>query len=154
MDIPVLSSLQKRHVPRSWVILVGLAVLVIPLVLVLMSMKACACVPVPADAAPATRTGPDSIHIVMRPDASYHHDNIPTVSIFVNDRDVSNQSVIAASHLPLVISPPEGLVFADGSSVTLEGNDVAGNESVPGHLWILVTYPDTGYQAVIGEQMF
>jgi hypothetical protein len=151
MDIPALSFLKKRTVPPPWVIL-GMLVLAVPFVLFLLSMKGCACAPVPADAAPATRTGPDSIHIVMRPDASYHHDKLPTVGIFVNDRDVSNRSMIAASHLPLAISPPEGLVFADGSAVTLQGIGVAGNKSAPVHLWILVTYPDTGWQAVIGEQ--
>jgi hypothetical protein len=132
----------------------GMLVLAVPLVLFLLSMKGCACVSVSADTAPATRTGPDSVRIVMLTDASYHPDKVPAVSIFVNDRDVSNQSVIAASHLPLAISPPEGLVFSNGSSVTLQGIDVAGNGSAPVHLWVLITYPDTGYQAVIGEQMF
>ena len=44
------------------------------------------------DSAPATRTGPDSIHIIMRPGASKHYQQVPAVNIYVNDRDVSNQS--------------------------------------------------------------
>ncbi|PKL65198.1 MAG: hypothetical protein CVV32_04190 [Methanomicrobiales archaeon HGW-Methanomicrobiales-3] len=106
------------------------------------------------DSAPAIRTGPDSIHIVMRPDASIHHHQVPVVNIYVNDRDVSNQSLIAAADLAIVISPPEGLVFADGSSVTLSGSGVAGNTSMPVHLQVVASYPDTGKRVAIGEQLF
>jgi hypothetical protein len=106
------------------------------------------------DSAPAIRTGPDSIHIVMRPDASIHHQQVPVVNIYVNDRDVSNQSLIAAAGLAIVISPPEGLVFIDGSSVTLTGSGVAGNTSMPVHLQVVASYPDTGKRVAIGEQMF
>jgi len=106
------------------------------------------------DFAPATRTGPDSIHIIMRPDLSKRYQQVPTVNIYVNDRDVSNQSLIAASGLVIVINPSEGLVFVDGSSVTLTGNGVAGNTSMPVHLQVVASYPDTGKRVAIGEQMF
>ncbi|MDD4136350.1 MAG: hypothetical protein PHT99_00455 [Methanoregula sp.] len=106
------------------------------------------------DFAPATRTGPDSIHIIMRPDLSKLYQQVPTVNIYVNDRDVSNQSLIAASGLVIVINPSEGLVFADGSSVTLSGRGVAGNMSMPVHLQVVASYPDTGKRVAIGEQMF
>jgi len=106
------------------------------------------------DIAPAIRTGPDSVHIVMQPDTSIHHDKIPIVNIYLNEKDVSNQSLILASGIDAVISPPEGLVFSSGSSVTLQGNAVAGNKTLPVHLQIIATYPDTGRRVVIGAQIF
>jgi len=106
------------------------------------------------DVAPAVRTGPDSVHIVMQPDTSIHHNKIPIVNIYLNEKDVSNQSLIAASGIDAVISPPEGLVFSSGSSVTLQGNAVAGNETVPVNLQIVATYPDTSRRVVIGAQIF
>lgn len=79
---------------------------------------------------------------------------VPTVRIYVNDHDVSNESLIAASRLDLVINSSEGLVFDSRSSVTLRGGAVAGNESMPVHLQIVTAYPDTGRRIAIGEKMF
>ena len=59
-----------------------------------------------------------------------YHDKIPIVNIYLNEKEVSNQSLIVASGIDAVISPPEGLVFSSGSSVTLQGNAVAGNETM------------------------
>lgn len=106
------------------------------------------------DFAPAVRTGPDSVRIVMQPDTSIHYDKIPIVNIYLNEKDVSNQSLIAAAGIDAVINPPEGLVFSSGSSVTLQGNAVAGNETLPVNLQIVATYPDTGRRVVIGAQIF
>jgi hypothetical protein len=64
------------------------------------------------------------------------------------------ETLIAASVIDAVISPPEGLVFTSGSSVTLQGSAVAGNETLPVHLQIVATYPDTGRRVVIGAQIF
>ena len=151
MDSEKPASGKTQRVPRSWVAAGILIILAVPLVIVFLSMKGCACAPVPADAAPAVRTGPDSIRITMQPDASFHHNRLPFLSIIVNERDASNQSAIAAAQLPLVISPPGGLEYREGSSVILSGDGVAGNASAPVHLWIVATYPDNGYVTVIGD---
>jgi hypothetical protein len=151
MDIPGLPLLKMQHVPRSWVIL-GIVVLAVPFVLFLLSMKGCACATLPADSAPATRTGPDTIRIVMHPDTSVHHERSPTLALFVNGRDAGNRSQILHAGLPLVISPPEGLAFQEGSAVTLQGRAVAGNESMPINIVIVVSYTDTGEMWVIGDQ--
>jgi hypothetical protein len=156
------TSHEKRYRYLPWIILAVIAVIAIPLGLVAMGltsvpgagMDQCGYCDELTDYAPATRTGPDSIHIIMQPDTTRHHNRIPTVRIYVNDRDISNQSLIAASDLDVIISPPDGLVFESGSSVTLQGVAVAGNKSMPVHLQIIATYPDTGRRIVIGEQLF
>ena len=151
---------QRRFLP--WIILALVVVLAIPVGLVALGMiSGYGAVPEPCsycgmtskDYATATRTGPDSIHIIMRPDTEQHHNQVPTVSIYVNDQEVSNGSLIAASRLDLVINPSEGLIFDSRSSVTLRGGAVAGNESVPVHLQIVATYPDNGRRIAIGEQL-
>ncbi|OPX62527.1 MULTISPECIES: hypothetical protein [unclassified Methanoregula] len=151
MDRDEPASWRTKRIPRIWVAF-GMLVIAVPIVLFLVSMKGCACIPMPGDAAPAVRTGPDSIHIVMKPDGSKHHNQVPVLTLFVNDREVTNQSAIAASRLPLVITPPEGLAFRDGAEVTLQGTAVAGNESLPVNIVIVATYPDTGQVWVIGDQ--
>jgi len=144
-------SWTTRRIPRTWVAL-GMIAIAVPIILFLVSMKGCACIPMPGDTAPAVRTGPDSLHIVMKPDASKHHDRVPVLTLFVNDREASNRSAIAASRLPLVITPPEGLAFREGADVTLQGRAVEGNESVPVNIVIVAMYPDTGEMWVIGDQ--
>lgn len=101
------------------------------------------------DKVDASRTGPDSIHIVMQPDSAIKHNSVPTVNIYLDEKDVSNQSIIKGSGLDAVISPSEGLVFERKASVTLQGKAVFGNTTDPVHLQIIVTYPDTGRRQMI-----
>ncbi|MEN6443505.1 MAG: hypothetical protein ABFC71_07130 [Methanoregula sp.] len=101
------------------------------------------------DRVDVTRTAPDSIRIVMQPDSGIKHDVVPSVKIFLNEKDASNQSIIMGSGLDAVINPPEGLPFQRKASVTLQGRDVSGNETVPVHLQIIVTYPDKGIRYMI-----
>jgi len=151
MEIPGLSSWKTKQIPRTWVIL-GMVAVAVPFVLFLLSMKGCACVRVSADSAPAARTGPDSIAIVMHPDASVHHDQPTVLTISVNDREVVSRSVVLQTGLPLAVSPREGPLFRDGAAVTLQGDLVAGNASVPVHI-VTVAWYDTGEAQVIGDQM-
>jgi hypothetical protein len=104
------------------------------------------------DYAEASRTAPDSLRIVMQPDSWAKHNTPPTLKIFVDDRDVSNQSLISEAGLDAVIDPPDGLLFTRRASVTLQGTAVSGNGTVPVHLVIIATYPDTGRRVVIGER--
>jgi hypothetical protein len=105
-----------------------------------------------ADSVDASRAGPDSIRIVMLPDAKKKHDLVPSVKIFIGEKDVSNQSMITRSGINASIDPPEGLRFQRNASVILQGRDVSGNETVPVHLRIMVMYPDTGLGSVICDR--
>jgi hypothetical protein len=88
----------------------------------------------------------------MQPDSWAKHNALPTLKIFADDRDVSNQSLISEAGLDAVIDPPDGLIFARGASVTLQGTALSGNGTAPVHLVIIATYPDTGRRVVIGER--
>lgn len=131
-----------------------LAVLIVPPVLLYLGnpgsvAEELGCFVPITDSVDATRTGPDSISIVMQPDSRIKNDLVPSVEIFLDENDVSNQSIIMGSGLDAVINPPEGLPFQRKASVTLQGRDVSGNETVPVHLQIIVTYPDRGIRYVI-----
>jgi hypothetical protein len=162
MNLPDTSLRKNRF--RYFVWILGAATLILAIIFGLVALgylsgrslgEECRfCADTPTDSAPAIRTGPDSVRIVMQPDTLIHHDQAPTVKIYLDERDASNQSLIAASGLDAIISPPEGLVFSSGSSVTLRGSAVSGNKTAPVHLQIIATYPDTGRRVVIGEQLF
>jgi hypothetical protein len=130
-----------------------LAVLIIPPVCLGMSTGGVAeelrCFVPINDRVDVTRTAPDSIRLVMQPDSGIKHDVVPSVKIFLNEKDASNQSIIMGSGLDAVINPSEGLPFQRKASVTLQGRDVSGNETVPVHLQIIVTYPNRGIRYVI-----
>jgi len=72
-----------------WIILAVFAVLAIPLSLVAVGLTSgpgavgdqCGSCYEMTDYAPATRTGPDSIHIIMQPDTTKHHNQVPTIRI-------------------------------------------------------------------------
>jgi hypothetical protein len=134
-------------------VLVVLAILIIPPIYVGMTTEVVAeelrCFEPVTDRVEVTRTGPDSLHIVMLPDPKKKHIPVPTVNIFLDEKDVSNQSMIERSRLKAVIDPPEGLSFQKKASVTLQGRDVSGNETVPVHFRVIVTYPDRGIHYVI-----
>jgi hypothetical protein len=51
--------------------------------------------------------------------------------IFLNDYEVSNQSIIHMNGLSDTIDPPEGLVYAKGSQVILKGPDVSNKSYDP-----------------------
>jgi len=99
-----------------------------------------------------TRTGPDSIRIVMEPDPKKRCDSVMDIKIFLDKNEVSSQSLINRSGLDDRIDPSAGLLYRSGASVTLRGKDVAGNETVPTHIRILVSCPDTNTGAVICDR--
>jgi len=104
------------------------------------------------DSVNVTRTGPDSILIVMEPYPKMHADSVPIVKIFLNEKEVSNQSVIAGSGLDDTIDPPKGLMYQNGASVTLRGKEASGNKTIPAHLRVIVFRPDTGTGAEICDR--
>jgi hypothetical protein len=141
-----------RH---RFVLLALLAVLIIPpgLMYIAMGMGVpegqSACCDVISDTVEVTRTGSDSIRIIMKPDLRVKHDPVPSVNIYLDEKDVSNQSVITRAHLDAIITPTEGLQFQRDAIVTLKGKTVEGNETVPVHLQIIATYPDKGIRYMI-----
>jgi len=157
MAIPTISALAGKLYSCRFFICVILAVLLVPPTLLYLGYS-----PTPSDQfsscygvndyAQASRTAPDSLRIVMQPDSWAKHNALPTLKIFIDDRDVSNQSLISEAGLDVVIDPPDGLLFARGASVTLQGIAVSGNGTAPVHLVIIATYPDTGRRVVIGER--
>jgi tetrahydromethanopterin S-methyltransferase subunit D len=153
------SAVAKRLCNHRLLFLAVLAVLVIPPGLLYLSMSTgvvaeelSCCAPIITDSVDVTRTGPDSIRIIMLPDLRAKHASVPTVTILLNEKDVSNQSIISGSRLDDTIDPPTGLPFKRKASVTLHGSDVSGNETVPVHLQIIVTYPDLGLRVMICDQ--
>jgi len=88
----------------------------------------------------------------MLPDLWTNHHLVPTIKILLDEQDASNQSMIKRSRLDAVINPPEGLPFKRKASVTFQGKDVAGNETVPLHLQIVASYPDRGIQHIICDK--
>jgi hypothetical protein len=96
------------------------------------------------DRVEVSRTGPDSICIVMVPDPERTTDSIPAVKIFIDEIDVSNQSIITGSGLDETLDPPEGLRYKEGASVILKGKHVTGNGTGPARIRVIVWYPETG----------
>ncbi len=107
------------------------------------------------DSVNVSRTGPDSIQIVMKPDpdtVKKTTGRIPFIKIFLDEKDVSNQSVITEAGREDTIDPQKGLLYQEDASVTLQGKDVSGNRTAPVHLVIIVTYPDRGESAIICDR--
>ena len=93
----------------------------------------------------ATRTGPDSISIVMHPDPRATFVTAPYVSnISLGGHEAGSQLEIMASGREDTINPPQGLAYREGASATIRGIDAAGNSTVPVRLIVILTYPDTG----------
>jgi|GEM_PF-1424384 len=152
---PAITKMLYRH---RVVLLTLLAALIIPPGLMYIAMDRgvsegqSACCDVISDTVDVTRSGSDSIRIVMKPDLKVKHDPVPSVNIYLDEKDVSNQSVITRSRLDVVITPPEGLLFQRDASVSLQGRGVLGNETVPIHLQIIATYPDKGIRYMICDR--
>lgn len=145
------ASGRSQQVPRPYIVL-GTLIIAAVFILILLSARGCACITIYADAAQAVRTGPDTIRITMQTDRSHLIFHTPLLTIQADDRDVTNQSVIAAAGIPLAISPRGGLLFRNGSAVTLAGRAARGNATAPVHIVVTVYYPDTGYLQVIADQ--
>jgi len=93
----------------------------------------------------ATRTGPDSITLVMHPDPGATFVTAPYVAnISLGGHEVGSQPVIAASGREDTIDPPEGLAYREGATVTIKGIDAAENSTVPVRFMVILAYPDSG----------
>lgn len=104
------------------------------------------------DSVDVSRTTPHSIHIVLDPHPVRTYNVTRDIRIIINDIDVSNQSVITEKGIQGTIEPPEGLTYQKSASVTITGDIVAGNETAPVHLIILVTYPDTSTGEIVCDR--
>jgi hypothetical protein len=61
----------------------------------------------------------------------------PTWLIYLNEKDISNASIIQQQNISLTISPPEGLVYGQGSSVRIAGSEVKQNISSICHMIVV-----------------
>jgi hypothetical protein len=101
----------------------------------------------------ATRTGPDSVTLVMHPDPRATFVTAPYVSsINLGGYEAGSQQAIAASGRDDTIDPPEGLVYREGASATIRGIDAAENSTVPVRLIVIMMYPDTGAMMVVCDR--
>ncbi|WP_292370946.1 hypothetical protein [Methanoregula sp. UBA64] len=101
----------------------------------------------------ATRTGPDSISLVMHPDLRATFVTAPYVErITLGGVQVGSQDSINASGRADTIDPPAGLAYREGATATISGIDAAGNSTVPVRLMVIMTYPDTGAAAVVCDR--
>lgn len=101
----------------------------------------------------ATRTGPDSITLVMHPDPRATFVTAPYVErITLGGVQVGSQDSINASGRADTIDPPEGLVYREGASATIQGMDAAGNGTIPVRLIIVVAYPDSGELRIVCDR--
>jgi hypothetical protein len=154
LEVSLQSAMTKQLRSYWFVFPVLLAVMIIPPVCIGMTTETVAdelsyCAEPVSDRVEVTRTGPDSLRIVMKPDMRITHDPVPAVKILIDEKDVSNQSMIILSRFDVVIEPPEGLPFKRKASVSLRGIDISGNETEPVHLQVIVSYPDRGIRHVI-----
>lgn len=93
----------------------------------------------------ATRTGPDSITLVMHPDPRATFVTAPYVSNITLGRfQAGSQDAINVSGREDTIDPPEGLAYREGAMATIRGIDAAGNSTVPVRLIVILAYPDSG----------
>lgn len=101
----------------------------------------------------ATRTGPDSITLVMHPDPKATFATAPYVEcIMFGEFQVESQDSINASGRADTIDPPEGLMYREGATATITGIDAAGNSTVPVRIMVIMTYPDTGASKVVCDR--
>jgi len=87
------------------------------------------------------RTGPDSIGMTLlsvEPRIDTGAGTPAEVRIFANGREVSNNEVIRAGGLADTVSPPEGLLFHEGSSVSLAGEDLRPNATKPLRIQVMI----------------
>ena len=101
----------------------------------------------------ATRTGPDSITLVMHPDPRATFVTAPYVErIMLGGFQVDNQDSVNASGRADTIDPPAGLAYREGASATITGIDAMGNSTVPVRLIVIMMYPDTGARMVVCDR--
>jgi len=101
----------------------------------------------------ATRTGPDSITLVMHPDPKATFATAPYVEcIMFGEFQVESQDSINASGRADTIDPPEGLMYREGATATITGIDAVGNSTVPVRIMVILTYPDTGASKVVCDR--
>jgi len=101
----------------------------------------------------ATRTGPDSITLVMHPDPRATFVTAPYVErITLGGVQVESRDSINASGRADTIDPSAGLAYREGATATITGMDAAGNSTVPVRLMVIMTYPDNGAAMVVCDR--
>jgi len=101
----------------------------------------------------ATRTGPDSITLVMHPDLRATFATAPFVAnITLGGHEAGSQPAIASSGRADTIDPAEGLAYREGATATITGIDAAGNNTVPVRIMVIMTYPDSGAAMVVCDR--
>ena len=101
----------------------------------------------------ASRTGPDSITLVMHPDPRATFVTAPYVErITLGEFQVESPASINASGRADAIDPSEGLMYREGATATITGIDAAGNSTVPVRIMVIMTYPDTGAAMVVCDR--
>jgi hypothetical protein len=101
----------------------------------------------------ATRTGPDSITLVMHPNPRATFVTAPYIErITLGGFPVGSGDSINASGRADAIDPPAGLAYREGATATITGIDAAGNSTVPVRLMVIMTYPDTGAARVVCDR--
>lgn len=87
------------------------------------------------------RTGPDSIGMTLLsvdPRIDTGAETPAEVRIFAGGKEISNASVIRAGGLSDTVSPPEGLLFREGSFVTFAGEDLRPDATKPLRLQVMI----------------
>lgn len=101
----------------------------------------------------ATRTGPDSITLVMHPDPKATFVTAPYVErIMLGGFQVESPASENASGQEDTIDPPAGLAYREGATATITGIHAAGNSTVPVRIMVIMTYPDTGATKVVCDR--
>lgn len=156
-ETPQVPTISGRLYPYRFLCLTLIAVMIVPPGLAYLGMemgvleKQNTCCPV-FDSVGASRISPDSLRIIFKINPEVSRPTTGTIrflNITVDEKDVSTQSILTNSRLNNTIDPPEGLLYWDGSSVILQGDDILGNDTVPVHLNVIATYPDLEYKTVI-----
>jgi hypothetical protein len=102
--------------------------------------RAC-CGVFPAVSWKVERTGPDSVVMTLRSidrRIGTEAGERPAVRIFANGNEVSNMSVIRDGGLTDNVSPPGGLQFREGGSVTLSGEDLRMDAKKPLRIQVMI----------------
>ena len=87
------------------------------------------------------RTGPESVSMTLLSIDSRIGNKAgeqAAVRIIANGKELSNMSVIREDGLNDTVSPPEGLQFREGGSVTLAGEDLRQNRTKPPRLQVMI----------------
>ena len=86
----------------------------------------------------ASRVSDDTIKLTVVGGNEYDYYNAPIlVMIYINEKELSNMSVITEQGLQDTIDPPNGLVFKNGNSAIISGIDVTKNLEKPFKLKVI-----------------